>query len=297
MVSALAPHHRPTPPPPPLDEPDPDMPSRAPRRPLRTPAEQAAEQAAADLALLRTFGYADPALRPESAPVVSLVSSQEAEPAAEPAGPAQAVRFAVSAAGGGPVSTAAVTLLDDRGREVAKGTAGADGAGELSAPHPGSFMLVTAASGYRAGAAAVVVADGPAEVAVTLTASASVHGTVHGEDGSIAGARVTLVQDSEIVDAVDSGRDGGYRLEDVPSGEYGLSVAAAGCEPFAALLIVPGATAVERDVELEPALPQVEADNTATAYDNAAYDGAAYDGAGYQDVAEVLRGQGDPPRR
>ena len=252
------------------------------RRPLRTPAEQAAEQAAADLALLRTFGYADPALRPDSAPVVSLVSNQEAHPEPEPAGPAQAVRFAVSAPDGAAVGKAAVTLLDDRGRDVAKGTAGADGAGELSAPHPGTFMLVTAAAGYRAGAVAVVVADGPAEVAVTLTPSATVHGTVLGEDGPIAAARVTLVQDSEIVDAVDSGRDGGYRLEDVPPGEYGLSVAAAGCEPFAALLVVPDAIAVERDVELLSASPQVEADNTVSPY---------------QDVAEVLRGQGDPPGR
>jgi hypothetical protein len=256
-----------------LDEPDPDMP----RRPFRSPTEQAAEQAAADLALLRTFGYADPSLRPDSAPVVSLVSSQDAEPEPEPGGAAQPVRFAVATPDGAPVPRAALTVLDDRGREVAKGTADGAGRGELHAPRPGSFMLVASSVGFLAVAVAVTVADGPADVAVTLTRSAWVHGAVLGEDGPIAGARVTLVQDSEIVDAVDSGRDGGYRLEDVPAGEYGLSVAAAGCEPFAALLVVPDATAVHRDVELEAASPQVEADSA---------------GPEYQDVAEVLHGGG-----
>jgi hypothetical protein len=255
-----------------------------PRRPLRTPAEQAAEQAAADLALLRTFGYADPGLRPDSAPVVSLASSQEPVAEPEPDGAAQPVRFAVVTPGGAPVGKAALTLLDDRGRDVAKGSAGADGRGELQAPRPGSFMLVASSVGFQAVAVAVAVAEAPAEVAVTLTPSASVGGTVLGEDGPIAGARVTLVQDSEIVDAVDSGRDGGYRIEDVPPGEYGLSVAAAGCEPYAALLVVPDASAVHRDVDLEPAGPQVEADTA---------------GPEYQDVAEVLRsgGQAAPPGR
>jgi hypothetical protein len=272
--------------PPTLDEPDPDMP----RRPLRTPAEQAAEQAAADLALLRTFGFADPHLRPDSAPVVSLTSSQDAEPEPEPDGAAQPVRFAVATPDGAPVGRAALTLLDDRGRDVAKGCAGADGRGELQAPRPGAFMLIASSVGFQAVAVAVTVAEAPADVAVTLTRSASVHGAVLGEDGPIAGARVTLVQDHEIVDAVDSGRDGGYRLEDVPAGEYGLSVAAAGCEPFAALLVVPDAAELRRDVELQSASPQVEADSAGS---------GNQDGGGYQDVAEVLRGggQADPPGR
>jgi hypothetical protein len=262
------------------------MSTRSPRRPLRSPAEQAAEQAAADLALLRTFGYADPGLRPDSAPVVSLVSSQEPQP--EPEGAPQPVRFTISGAAGAPVGGAVLTLLDHRGREAATATAAPDGRGELRAPHPGAYMLVAHAAGHQAVAVALTVADEPATAMVTLTPSASVHGAVLGEDGPITGARVTLVQDSEIVDAVDSDRDGAFHLDDVPPGEYGLSVAAAGHEPFADLLVVPDSTTVRRDVELEPALPQVEPDERA---DSA--------GSGYQDVAEVLRGggQADPPGR
>jgi hypothetical protein len=96
---------------------------------------------------------------------------------------------------------------------------------------------------------------------------------------------VTLVQDSEIVDAVDSAADGGFRLADVPPGEYGLSVAAAGCEPFADLLVVPEETAARRDVELESALQQTDPDD----------DGSNFAGAGFADVAELLRGGGQRP--
>jgi hypothetical protein len=97
------------------------------------------------------------------------------------------------------------------------------------------------------------VADAPIEADVLLARSASVSGAVHGEDGPIAGARVTLVQDGEIVDAVDTDADGGYRMEDLGAGEYGLSVAAAGCEPIAALLRVPDETDLRHDIDLDPA--------------------------------------------
>jgi carboxypeptidase family protein len=271
----------------PESDPTADTAPAARRRRVRSPAEQAAEQAAADLALLRTFGYADPGLRPDTAPVVSLVRVREPEPEPVDAGAAQPVRFRVAGHDGVPLPAASVTLLDDRGRAAASGPAGADGTGTLQAPRPGAYMLVVRASGYQSVAVGVTVADAPVDAPVVLTRSASVSGTVYGEDGPIAGARVTLVQDSEIVDAVDSAADGGFRLADVPPGEYGLSVAAAGCEPFADLLVVPEETAVRRDVELESALQQTDPDD----------DGSNAAGGGFADVAELLRGGGQPPRR
>jgi hypothetical protein len=289
-VVAAAPAAHPVPGSPPDDDPvlvDPDppgpasqVPARSPRRPLRTPAEQAAEQAAADLALLRTLGYADPSLLPQSAPVVSLVSRTRTDEPAAPAmsGVPQPLGFRAADHHGKPVPLAAVTLLDDRGQQVAATTADAVGAGELQVPNPGAYMLVARAPGHQAGAVAVTVADAPAFAEVVLTRSASVHGVVFGEDGPIAGARVTLVQDGEIVEAVDSGPDGSYRLDDVIAGEYGLSVAAAGCEPFAAMAVVPDETDLCQDVELEPALPQADQDET------------GQDAAGFQDVAEMLLG-------
>ncbi|GAA1184037.1 carboxypeptidase regulatory-like domain-containing protein [Pseudonocardia alaniniphila] len=214
--------------------------------------ERAAEQAAADLALLRTFGYADPSLRPDSAPVVSLMSQQDPSPEPVP-GAEQPVRFRAMRRGGVPAEGVAVMLLDDKGRTVAEDKAGPDGRGEVRAPAPGGYVLVCTARGHQPGAAAITVADAPIEADVLLVRSASLYGSVHGEDGPIAGARVTLVQDGEIVDSADTDEDGSYRIGDIAAGEYGLSVVAAGCEPIAVLLEVPDEADLRHDVEMEPA--------------------------------------------
>ncbi|WP_433291787.1 carboxypeptidase regulatory-like domain-containing protein [Pseudonocardia sp. CA-142604] len=214
--------------------------------------ERAAEQAAADLALLRTFGYADPSLRPDSAPVVSLMSQQDPSPEPVP-GAEQPVRFRAMRRGGVPAEGVAVMLLDDKGRTVAEDKAGPDGRGEVLAPAPGGYVLVCTARGHQPGAAAITVADAPIEAEVLLVRSASLYGSVHGEDGPIAGARVTLVQDGEVVDSADTDEDGSYRIGDIAAGEYGLSVVAAGCEPIAVLIEVPDEADLRHDVELEPA--------------------------------------------
>jgi hypothetical protein len=221
-------------------------------RSRRSADERTAEQAAADLALLRTFGYADPSLRPDSAPVVSLMSQQDPSPEPVP-GAEQPVRFRAMRRGGTPAEGVAVMLLDDKGRTVAEDKAGPDGRGEVLAPAPGGYVLVCTARGHQPGAAAITVADAPIEADVLLVRSASLYGSVHGEDGPIAGARVTLVQDGEIVDAADTEQDGAYRIGDIAAGEYGLSVVAAGCEPIAVLLEVPDEVDLRHDVELEPA--------------------------------------------
>jgi hypothetical protein len=229
------------------------------RRGRQTPDERAAEQAAADLALLRTFGFADPGLRPDSAPVVEMARAGEQEPL-EAAGDAQPVRYRVIRRDGSVVGAAAVTLLDDRGGDVAAGTADAAGRGEVLAPSPGAYVLVSTAPGHQPGAVAIRVGGSATEADVLLARSASVSGSVHGEDGPIAGARVTLVQDGEAVDVVDTGADGTYRIGDIGAGEYGLSVAAAGCEPVATLLDVAEEADVRHDVELRPASPVADGD-------------------------------------
>jgi len=76
---------------------------------------------------------------------------------------------------------------------------------------------------------------------------------VYSEDGPVLGAKLTLVQDGEVVDAVDSGDDGAYRIGDLAAGDYELSVSADGCEPVTALLDVPDATDLRHDVDLDPA--------------------------------------------
>jgi hypothetical protein len=229
------------------------------RRGRQTPDERAAEQAAADLALLRTFGFADPGLRPDSAPVVAMERPDEEEPPAEP-GDAQPVRYRVIRRDGTVVGGATVTLLDDRGGDVAAGAADAEGRGEVLAPAPGGYVLVSTAAEHQPGAVAITVSEAPTEIDVLIARSASVSGSVLGEDGPIAGARVTLVQDGEAVDAVDTADDGTYRISDIGSGEYGLSVAAHGCRPVAVVLDVEEEADLRHDVELEPASPVADSD-------------------------------------
>jgi hypothetical protein len=253
-------------------------------RPLgrRTPEERAAEQAAADLALLRTFGYGDPSTRPDSAPVVSMVRAGAEAAEAADKGAAQPVRFRVVRRDGAGVGGAAVRLLDDRGLRVADATADESGHGQVVAPAQGGFMLISTAPGYQPGAVALIVKDVPVEVDVLLVRSASVSGSVQGEDGPIPGARVTLVQDGEVVDAVTTDTDGAYRIEGLGSGEYGLSVAAAGFVPAAGFVEVPDETDLLHDAVLASAAP------TAARYGG--YDGG-YDEGGHDAGDGMMSGQ------
>jgi hypothetical protein len=122
----------------------------------------------------------------------------------------------------------------------------------MKAPHPGSYVLVSAAPDHQPGAVAITVGDAPVDAEVLLARSASVSGTVFGEDGPIVGAHLTLVQDGEIVDSVHSGQGGEYRITDLAAGEYGLSVTAVECEPAAVLLTVADETDSCHDVDLDP---------------------------------------------
>ncbi len=243
----------------PVRPPDPDpsptdpSPTDPPAVPVPTPApvplRPTAEQAAADLALLRTFGAADLTSRPDRAPDVALTSAARPEPEPEP-GAAQPVRFRVVRRGGEPIPDVAVALLDAGGRE----TAAARGAtGELTAPRPGTYVLVATAAGHQAGAVALGVGHGPVDVELLLVRSAVLRGSVTGEDGPVAGARVVLVQDGEVVETADSDGGGAYRIDGLAAGEYAVSVAAAGCEPDIELVLLPDEAEVVHDVDLAPA--------------------------------------------
>ncbi|MDN5933012.1 MAG: carboxypeptidase-like regulatory domain-containing protein, partial [Pseudonocardia sp.] len=217
------------------------------RRTPRDPVHLAAEQAAADLALLRTFG--DPAARPERAPIVALEGTTRPE-SPRPLGSAQPVRFLAVRRDGTEVAGAGVVLLDDRGHEVGTGRSAA---GELTAPHPGAYVLVATAPDHQPGAVALAVGDAPVDADVLLARSAALVGVVSGEDGPLTGARVTLVQDGEVVDVAETDADGAYLVADLASGEYAVSVAAAGCDADVVLVVVADEAECVHDVELDPA--------------------------------------------
>jgi hypothetical protein len=222
------------------------------RRPRRTPAERAAEHAAVDVALLRTFGVAETGDRPGAAPIVSLSAAAPHQAPRVPAGPATPVLVTVLGRDDAPVAGAAAALVDDRGAQVAAAETAADGRVELTAPGPGTYMVVASAGQHQPGAVAATVTAGPAQVTVPLVRSSSVAGSVWGADEAISGAQVSLLQDGELVEETESGGDGGFRIPDLTAGAYELSVTASGFEQRVVPLEVPAAADVRHDVDLQP---------------------------------------------
>ena len=227
-------------------------PARVAGRVRRRPSATPAEQAAADLALLRTFGVAGRNGTADE-PEVELegCTPDDDEPVA---GDAQPIAFRVLARDGRGIHGATVTLLDDHGRETASTRTRSDGHGVLTARHPGGYMLVD--RGRRATSPApitVAVTDAPVDAEIPLTRSASIAGSVGGEDGPIVGAQLALVQDGEIVDTTESAADGAYRFVDLAAGEYGLSVTAYDCEAAAFVLALADEADLRQDVDLVPA--------------------------------------------
>ena len=224
-------------------------PARVAGRVRRRPSATPAEQAAADLALLRTFGVAHRNGADE--PDVELEGCTPDDDAPV-AGNAQPISFRVLGRDGRGIRGATVTLLDDHGRETANTRTNPEGHGVLTARHPGGYMLVTAAEGFQPGAITVAVTDEPVDAEIPLTRSASITGSVGGEDGPIVGAQLALVQDGEIVDSTESTAEGTYRFVDLAAGEYGLSVTAHECEPAAFVLELADEAALRQDVDLVP---------------------------------------------
>jgi hypothetical protein len=205
------------------------------RRPLP------AEHAAVDLALRRTFGP-----EPKAA-----VTPQPSPATTTPTGPLLPVRVRVHSRTGEPVD-AAVTLFDQQGGEVAGTSSGADGRCELPA-RPDGYLLVASAPEHQPTALALTVQDAAVDVEVLLVRSAAVVGTVRAADDPVPGARVSLLQEGEVIAAVESCPAGRYRLAGLAAGQYVIAVTAPGFARVAATVRVAPEAEVRHDVVLEPA--------------------------------------------
>ena len=184
-------------------------PARVAGRVRRSPSATPAEQAAADLALLRTFGVARRNGADE--PDVELEGCAPDDDAPV-AGNAQPIAFRVLGRDGRGIPRRhghPARRPRPRNREHPHQPRRPRRADR---PAPGGYMLVTAADGYQPGAITIAVTDEPVDAEIPLTRSASIAGTVGGEDGPIVGAQLALVQDGEIVDTTESTADGAYRF-------------------------------------------------------------------------------------
>jgi hypothetical protein len=203
-----------------------------------------------ELALLGALGLVDPAAEPE--PALAGVDGRRSRPDGS-AGPAQQIRFRVARRDGSAVPGAEVDLLDEDGQHVATGYADAGGCGELRAPHPGTYLLVCVAPEHQPGVATVSVADGPGEAALLVARSAVLTGSVRASYTPVVAARLTVVQDGEIVGGTHSDSAGAYRIADLGPGGYGLCVTAPGCVPAAVRIDVADGTELQRDIDLQRA--------------------------------------------
>ncbi|MEV5752228.1 MFS transporter [Actinoallomurus sp. NPDC052308] len=159
----------------------------------------------------------------------------------------------VHGAEGGPVSGAALTLIDLGGRQVDRAVTGPDGTYALRAPGGGPYMLITAADGHQPRAATVVLGDGPLSHDVSLSGTASLAGVVRAAaTGRPVAAAVVVVTDAhgEVIGSAQTGDDGAFVFDDLVAGTCVVAVSAGGHRP-AALHVEVGAGGTTRcEVEL-----------------------------------------------
>lgn len=158
---------------------------------------------------------------------------------------------------GSSVGGAALTLIDQRGRQAARATGGPGGDYTIPAPGAGTYVLIVAAGGHQPQAASVVVGNGPARLDITLVGSGGLAGVVRvaGHGTPLPGATVTLTDSrGEVTGASITGGDGGYSFASVGAGAYTLVASAERMRPVAIMLTLPDSGLINQDLELSTAV-------------------------------------------
>jgi EmrB/QacA subfamily drug resistance transporter len=199
-----------------------------------------------------------PERQAQPAPITASAAHGGAPPSAPmPAGGGLPVTGYVRRQDGSPVPGAALTLIDQGGRQVGRGTGQSDGGYSVTAPGPGTYVLIVSAPGHQPQASSVSVGDRPAKQDLTLTGSGQVTGLVRlaGQDSPLDGVTVTLTDErGEVVGATTTQADGRYTFHGVSAAAYTLVASGSGLRPAATMLTVPDSGMLEHDVELTGAV-------------------------------------------
>ncbi|GAB3506689.1 MFS transporter [Amycolatopsis cihanbeyliensis] len=157
---------------------------------------------------------------------------------------------------GTPVDGAALTLIDQHGKQVSRGTGHTDGSYTVDTPGPGSYVLIVSADGHQPQASSVVVTEEATTLDVTLTGSGELAGVIRLAGGDpVEGATVTLTDArGEVAGACRTESGGGYAFRGVDSGAYTLVASGDGLRPEAASLVVPDSGVLRQDLELTAAV-------------------------------------------
>ncbi|MEV7073876.1 MFS transporter [Streptomyces sp. NPDC093990] len=152
---------------------------------------------------------------------------------------------------GSAVPRAALTLIDAAGAQTGRGTGGEDGRFALSAPEPGPYVLIAAASGHQPQAVSVTAGDHPVELDVVLGGAGRLTGRVLCDGTPVPDAVVTLTDArGEVVATTRSGPDGTYAVTELVAGEYTLAAGAPALRPAALSVTVRASRESRQDVEL-----------------------------------------------
>nr|WP_280401630.1 carboxypeptidase-like regulatory domain-containing protein [Nocardia carnea] len=169
--------------------------------------------------------------------------------------PRAAVEGRITRDDGRPVPGAALTLIDQRGQQVARAMGSADGGYSITAPGSGNYVLIASATGHGPTAVNVTVTDRTVRADLTLTGLGELSGTVRRAPGGepLAGATVTVTdQRGEVVASATSEASGAYLCHGVVPGTYTLVAVAEHMRPSADALTVPESGLLRHDIELSP---------------------------------------------
>jgi EmrB/QacA subfamily drug resistance transporter len=158
---------------------------------------------------------------------------------------------------GRAVPSAALTLIDQHGRQVARAIGSGDGAYRIGAPGAGTYVLIVSATGHQPQAASVVVGNDAAQVDLTLVGSGGLTGVVRvaGPGTPLPGATVTLADaHGEVTGAAITDGDGAYSFSGMGAGTYTLVASAENMRPVATMLTLPDSGLLSQDLELIPAI-------------------------------------------
>ncbi|SCK59084.1 putative drug exporter of the RND superfamily [Streptomyces sp. WMMB 714] len=184
----------------------------------------------------------------------SLAMTGSASMGGEPYDPeGSGVRGTVRNADGSPVPRAAVTLISQRGRQIGRSVAHADGSYVLDAPGPGSYVLIAGADGHQPQASTVAVGDVTLTHDILLTGTSRLTGVVRGSaDGQPVAAALVVVTDvrGEVLATGRTGRNGDFTFGELIAGNFTLAVNAPGHRPAARPVEVEGQGVTRVEIEL-----------------------------------------------
>ncbi len=156
---------------------------------------------------------------------------------------------------GTAVAGATLTLISSSGQQLGRAQSRADGYYELTAPAPGSYVLIASAEGRRPDASTVALADRPVSCDVTLAAMAGLAGTVAraGDSAPVAEAQVSALDlRGEVLASAVTDPEGRFGLTELPEGEFTVAVSALGFHPTALPVRVSGSGITPLEVLLRP---------------------------------------------